>query len=211
MMVFCAFTAAALQHASDFCSPWKLNGIPVVRRNGSFAACREWEIILWMLLLKMFWFPVLNSKFLSDSICDLDSILKKWIPRERVLGLYHTGSCGSNHFFWELIEKKEVYLWVYLWSQAVAQFSGMLWWFPVWLQDVILWCQKLGIKCGAILFLGCTAFPYAVASYDSVEGTLQLLSNERAKINHSRASRAAHKQLSAWSAECGLHFQSANL
>jgi len=41
MMVFCAFTAAALQHASDFCSPWKLNGIPVVRRNGSFAACRE--------------------------------------------------------------------------------------------------------------------------------------------------------------------------
>lgn len=31
-MVFCAFTTAALQHASDLSSPWKLNRIPIVRK-----------------------------------------------------------------------------------------------------------------------------------------------------------------------------------
>lgn len=35
MTVFYAFTTAALQHTSDLCSPWKLNRIPLVRRNGS--------------------------------------------------------------------------------------------------------------------------------------------------------------------------------
>lgn len=47
-------------------------------------------------------------------------------------------------------------------------------------------------------------------NYDSVRGMFQLLSNECAKTNIVPASKAAQKQLSALSAECGLHFESGN-